>query len=518
MSDADTSVINPDQPYRMPDQGAVDAWRAGTPASPLAPQSPLSALGPPPAPTPPPQYPKLNVPPMPAPPTQQQLGPAPDAKEYQQDSMAFASAMAVLGAVASKFTRVTGTQALSAFAGALNGWKQGNLQAYEQAAKKWEQDTKATLENNRQIMEQYKLALENRKMNIDEQMSQIQLVSAQYHDKMMYDAAASKNYTLVAQIYEKNVEYTQKAQDAAAKLQEKRDEQRQKNEQSATYWLSPEGQAKLPTLSPSQQAGVKQLIDIYGSKSAKGGQTGQLVSQENSERQARGELPMTAQEEISFIQGIHPPRSAPAMAVEAFKKDFEAKNGRPPNGDEITKFAANYSGEQSYGRTAGSQGARVENASNEVEQLIPQAVEASRNYARQGGKYVGLNKLFQAYDQGTSDPKYNDFVLANFSLINAYARAMNPQGVPRITERLEAHATGILSTATDERAYEVQVRRLWKEVQASKTATAKTAEGRSPGDINAPVPGMDAPAVPASGAVVDPAKMSDDELRKKLGL
>lgn len=254
------------------------------------------------------------------------------------------------------------------------------------------------------------------------------------------------------------------------------------------------------SVAPMMVPGRNSIVDVSSGKTlydatiAPGGQAGQLVRLENAERADRGEPAMTAKEEVAFIQNIHPPRSAPAMAVEAFKKDFEAKNGRLPTGDEITKFAASYSGEQSYGRVAGSSGARVENASNEVEQLIPQAVEASKAYARTGGKYVGLNKLFQAYDQGTSDPKYNDFVLANFSLVNAYTRAMNPQGVPRIAERMEQHAMGILSTATSQEAYETQVRRLWKEVQASKTATAKTAEGRSAGDINSPVPGLDTKA------------------------
>jgi len=159
----------------------------------------------------------INATPMPQPPAQQQKPqPAPDAKEYRKNAMAFASAMAVLGAVAGRFTRAPGGAALSAFAGALNGWQTGNLEAYETAAKKWEQDSKTALDNNRQVMEKYKLALENRKMNIDEQMSQIQLISAQYHDQIMYDAAAAKNYTLVAQVYEKNFEYTQKAQDAAS--------------------------------------------------------------------------------------------------------------------------------------------------------------------------------------------------------------------------------------------------------------------------------------------------------------
>jgi hypothetical protein len=445
-------------------------------ASPLAPQSPLAALGPPPPQTagPPPKA-AVNYPPMPAAPQQQRPEPAPDAKEYQKGAMEFASAMAVLGAVAGRFTRAPGGAALGAFAAALKGWQSGNLQAYENAAKKWEADTKTTIENNRTVMEQYKLALQNRQMNIDEQMSKIQLISAQYHDQLMYDAAASKNYTMVAQIYEKNFQYTEKAADAAAKLQEKRDEQKAKNEQNAAYWLSPDGQARLPTLSPAQQAGVKQLIDIYAAKNAK-------PQNEVIEQFKREHPDATAQEIQEFIASGKPPRAAPAMALAQFKKEH-------PNAtsEEIQKFAADYAGSVSYGRTAGTQGARVENAANEVEQLIPQALETSRALPR--GKYVKVNEAIQAYERGTSDPAYNDFALANFSLVNAYTRAMNPQGVPRIAERLEQHAIGILSTATSQQAYEVQVNRLWKEVQASKTATAKTAGGRSPGDINAPVPG-----------------------------
>jgi hypothetical protein len=333
-----------DAPYRLAGPEAMDAWRQSTPEPPqpgapsLAPQSPLAAMGPPPAPTagPPPQG-SLNMPPMPAQPRlQQNREPPPDQKEYQKDAMAWASAFAVLGAVAGRFTRAPGGAALAAFGAAVKGWQTGNLQSYEAASQKWEQENKVALENNKLVMEKYKLALEDRKMNIDEQMQQIQLTAANYHDKMMYDAAQSKNYTLVAQIYEKNAEFTQKAQVASDALLEKRKEQKQKNEQNGAYWLSPEGQQRLQTMSPAEQAGVKQLIDIYSSKAVKGGEVGRVVAMENQERAERGDPPMTAQEEISFIQQVHPPRSASAMSVEAFKKDFAAKNnGRQPSGTEI---------------------------------------------------------------------------------------------------------------------------------------------------------------------------------------
>jgi hypothetical protein len=464
-------------------QGQPPAPAGGAPA--LAPQSPLSALGPPPAPTagPPPQQ-SLHVPPMPQQPTQQQLGPAPDAKDYQKGAMEFASAMAVLGAVASKFTRVTGTQALSAFAGALNGWKQGNMQAYEDAAKKWEQDTKATLENNRQIMDKYKLALENRKMNIDEQMSQIQLVATNYHDKIMYDAAASKNYTMVANIYEKNAEYTQKATDAAAKLQEKRDEQKQKNEQSAAYWLSPEGQQRFQTLPPAQQAGVKQLIDIYASKAVKGGQSGQLVAKENSERAARGEAPMTAQEEISFLQQARPPRSAAGMSVEAFKRDFRQQNGRDPTGTEIQDFNARQAEVSSAARTKGSREANLDIILRVTDSAIPAALQASENVPR--GSFVPLNKLIQGGQVATSDVNLGKFAMANLQLAEGWARAMNPTGVMRESDRDKA--LSFLSTATSKETYKALVEQLRTQIQRERAAieSGKTSAISAPGAAETP--------------------------------
>ena len=91
----------------------------------LSPQSPLSAMGPPPAPPHPPPQQSVNYPAMPQMGEQQKPPPAPDAKEYRKHALAFASAFAVLGAVAGRFARVPGGAALSAFSGAMNGWQQG---------------------------------------------------------------------------------------------------------------------------------------------------------------------------------------------------------------------------------------------------------------------------------------------------------------------------------------------------------------------------------------------------------
>jgi hypothetical protein len=154
---------------------------------------------------------------------------------------------------------------------------------------------------------------------------------------------------------------------------------------------------------------------------------------------------------------------------------------------DMAKGWAQYMGDRQYYRSAGGYASRVEAAVNEVEQLLPQAIETSNALPR--GEFVPYNKMYQKWLEGTSDPAYNDFMFAVFSLRNAYLRAMNPTGQPRIAERLETQDLKLLDTATSPEAFMTQARRLWKEVQASKKAIAATGEGRTTGDVNAPMPG-----------------------------
>ena len=449
-------------------QGNITSSQGQPPASPLAPQSPLSAMGPPPAPTPPPKYPALSTPPMPQMGQQQQPPAAPDAKEYQKEAMAWASAFAVLGAIAGRFTRAPGGAALGAFGAAAKGWQTGNLQAYETAAKQWEESNKVALENNKQVMEKYKIALEDRKANIDEQMSKIQLISAQYHDQIMYDAAASKNYTMVAQIYEKNAQFTEKAQEAAAKLQEKRDEQKQKNEQSAAYWLSPEGQQRLPTLSTAQQAGVKQLIDIYGQKNAKP-QNAALTEFLKENPNA------TAQQIQQFQQASRPPRSASAMSMQKFMQEH-------PNAtsDEIQQFQARQAELSAEGRTKGGREANLDIILRVTDSAIPAAIEASEKVPR--GSFVPLNQIIQKGQIMTSNPQLMQFGMANLQLAEGWARAMNPTGVMRESDRDKA--LSFLSTATSPETYKVLVHQLQTQIQRERAAiqSGKQSTVSAPGE------------------------------------
>ena len=56
---------------------------------------------------------------------------------------------------------------------------------------------------------------------------------------------------------------------------------------------------------------------------------------------------------------------------------------------------------------------------------------------------------------------------------------MNPTGVPRVQERLEAHVEGLFRTVTSHEAYVRMVQQMAREVQASKKAVQGTRDEKS---------------------------------------
>ena len=403
--------------------------------------------------------------PRPPLPTYEKIKNEPNPEDYHKYSVEFASASALLGAIAGKWTRAGGTASLNAFAGAMQGWQKGNLQAYEEASKQWEQASKKTIDNNNIELAKYKAILEDRKMNIDEKLQGLTIAGYEAQNSVIVGMGKDGNFNGIAQAVDKMAMANQRYGAAVDQLSVVR------KDQSADF----AAQIDALNANPALAQRIMQDKPLEYAKLKASGET------------MRHPLNDPVEGTLATPKTAGTPRSAPAMAMQGFVQEYTTKNGHPPSSDEITQFASRYMGETAYGRSTGTQGARIETAANEVEQLIPQALETSRNLPR--GSWVPVNRALQAFEAGTSDPAYYDFSLANFSLMNAYARAMNPQGVPRVTERLEAHAAGVLSMATDQKSYETQVSRLWKEVQASKNAVAQTAKGRTGGDINAPVPG-----------------------------
>jgi len=121
-----------------------------------------------------------------------------------------------------------------------------------------------------------------------------------------------------------------------------------------------------------------------------------------------------------------------------------------------------------------------------TEAAIPAALAASKALPR--NDFVPLNKIIQNGQINTSNPKLVEFGMANLQLAEHWARAMNPTGVMRESDREKA--LSFLSTAYGNDTYAAAVRQLETQIKREKAAVR---EGKSVVPAGAdPIPGADA--------------------------
>jgi hypothetical protein len=136
--------------------------------------------------------------PSPPPP---QLQAAPKAPEQQigKGAMEFMQVATIFGALAGLIGRRGATTSLNAFAGAIAGFSQGNLEVFKAKSEEWKQATQEVTANNQNKLDQYNLVWKDKKLNIDQKMEELKLIASQYGDEITYNLAEQRNYTMLAQ-------------------------------------------------------------------------------------------------------------------------------------------------------------------------------------------------------------------------------------------------------------------------------------------------------------------------------
>jgi hypothetical protein len=130
-------------------------------------------------------------------------------------------------------------------------------------------------------------------------------------------------------------------------------------------------------------------------------------------------------------------------------------------------------GDTSRERTAATQEARMSAAGIEAQGALKLGLEASSAVPRT--KWVPINRAIQAYEKNTSDPDLRKFGAANLTIINTYARAINPNGIGTVADK--EHAREMLSTADGPEAYKAVVDQLNKEIEMAHNAPVKARAG-----------------------------------------
>ena len=368
---------------------------------------------------------------------------APKPEDYQKYSLEFASAMAVIGAIGGKWTRNVGNSSLNAFAGALKGWQSGNQEAYENAAKEWQQNTQKTLENNRAEMEKYHEIINNKKLNIDQMMAAMNLVSAEYQNKIMFDATVAKNYTMAFAAADKMEMAQLKLQGTFDKLQSIREDQKEQVKAKIDYLNAHPDQMS--------RMNMKDYLTLKGAAEKFG-------------------FPLT--EHPQQFLSSQQPRSAAGLATQKFMEEHPDATA-----DEVVNFAASLTGAQAGARTGATRAANLDIILNSAKAAIPQALAASEAMPR--GQWVTVNKAIQAYQTGTSDPKMTAFAVSNLQIAELWARAMNPTGVMREGDR--ELALKYLNTATSPEAYKTALSNVLQAINREKGAVVETEAERKHG-------------------------------------
>lgn len=130
-------------------------------------------------------------------------------------------------------------------------------------------------------------------------------------------------------------------------------------------------------------------------------------------------------------------------------------------------------GDTSRERTAATQEGRMSSAGIEAQGAIKLGKQASDLVPRTS--WVPVNKAIQAYQSNTSDPNLKRFGAANLTIINTYARAINPNGVGTVADK--EHASEMLKTADGPEAYNAVLDQLNKEIEMAHKSPAMARKG-----------------------------------------
>ena len=145
---------------------------------------------------------------------------------------------------------------------------------------------------------------------------------------------------------------------------------------------------------------------------------------------------------------------------------------RGMDGASIAAKIAEFGGLQAGERALRTRSANIEMAVNEAYNMIPVAREA--NHAVNRGSFKPWNQLVKGGNVITNDPEYARFAAATLAVVNTWARAISPSGVPAVADK--EHANQVLNTVQSAEAYDAVLDQFMTEMQAARKSPSQVRE------------------------------------------
>jgi soluble lytic murein transglycosylase-like protein len=185
---------------------------------------------------------------------------------------------------------------------------------------------------------------------------------------------------------------------------------------------------------------------------------------------------LTGQYPPSMGRGIQGQQQATAIRERAVQLEIQS-GGDPANwSNRWVDWKVQQAAQTAGARTGATREANLQLILNATNAAIPAALEQSKKVWRTG--FVPLNKIIQAGQIITSDPELGAFGMANLQLAEHWARAMNPTGVMRESDRDKA--LSFLSTADSITTYARKVQQLKTQIERELRAVRRGESGEAP--------------------------------------
>jgi hypothetical protein len=179
---------------------------------------------------------------------------------------------------------------------------------------------------------------------------------------------------------------------------------------------------------------------------------------------------------------------------EATRQDLEAGISPEQRSHLQQQYKATGVGLGAEARTGGNREANLNLILRATDAAIPAAIEASEKVWRTG--WVPINQIIQKGEIIASNPELKEFGMANLQLAEHWARAMNPTGVMRESDRDKA--LGFLSTADSPETYKRAVMQLQKQIARERDSVRAERATGAPGGTTAPTSAPTPAAAPVA--------------------
>lgn len=150
--------------------------------------------------------------------------------------------------------------------------------------------------------------------------------------------------------------------------------------------------------------------------------------------------------------------------------DEAARQGLSPaqTAAKIAEFAGTIAGS----RTVGQRAANISLAATEAVEMLDIVKETSDKFGRT--RFVPWNMALKAYESGTGEPEIAEFGASVNALVNVYARAINPTGVPTVSDK--DHARAVLNTVQSPAQVDAVLGIIRRELEIAKKAPQQVRE------------------------------------------